>query len=249
MTEELATLEPARPAEPPGRRGPGARRTARWWPSAWPPTSPRPSCCGASSTRSARRRTRNWVCVISDDCSTPERFAALQAEVGGRPAVRLSRSPRRLRLLPQLRARAGAGSAGARSTWRWPTRTTAGTRTSSRRCSARSATRSWSTATRGSSTPDGELVADTYWSHAPQQPHRHHVAAGGQLGHRRRVAVPARAARLRAALPARPSSPTSTTTGSPWSRWRWATSPSSTGRCTTTSSTTAPCSATPPPTA
>lgn len=38
---------------------------------------------------------RNWVCVISDDCSTPERFAALQEEIGDDPRFAVSRSPRR----------------------------------------------------------------------------------------------------------------------------------------------------------
>lgn len=39
---------------------------------------------------------RNWVCVISDDCSSPERFAALEAAVAGDSRFVLSRSARRL---------------------------------------------------------------------------------------------------------------------------------------------------------
>jgi glycosyltransferase involved in cell wall biosynthesis len=38
----------------------------------------------------------NWVCVISDDCSRPEAFAALRELVGEDPRFVLSRSPRRL---------------------------------------------------------------------------------------------------------------------------------------------------------
>jgi len=38
----------------------------------------------------------NWVCLISDDCSTPERFAALRSAVGGDPRFVIDRSPRRL---------------------------------------------------------------------------------------------------------------------------------------------------------
>lgn len=38
---------------------------------------------------------RNWVCVISDDCSPPERFAALEHEVGDDPRFAVSRSSRR----------------------------------------------------------------------------------------------------------------------------------------------------------
>jgi glycosyltransferase involved in cell wall biosynthesis len=40
---------------------------------------------------------RNWVCVISDDCSAAERFAAMEEVVAGDPRFVLSRSPRRLR--------------------------------------------------------------------------------------------------------------------------------------------------------
>jgi glycosyltransferase involved in cell wall biosynthesis len=39
---------------------------------------------------------RNWVCVISDDCSAPDRFAALEAAVAGDPRFVVSRSPIRL---------------------------------------------------------------------------------------------------------------------------------------------------------
>jgi hypothetical protein len=38
----------------------------------------------------------NWVCVISDDCSSPERFAALRDLIDGDPRFAVSRSPRRL---------------------------------------------------------------------------------------------------------------------------------------------------------
>jgi glycosyltransferase involved in cell wall biosynthesis len=38
----------------------------------------------------------NWVCVISDDCSSREGYAAIEAAVAGEPRFVLSRSPRRL---------------------------------------------------------------------------------------------------------------------------------------------------------
>jgi hypothetical protein len=38
----------------------------------------------------------NWVCVVSDDCSSPERFAALKSELAGDPRFAVTRSPRRL---------------------------------------------------------------------------------------------------------------------------------------------------------
>jgi glycosyltransferase involved in cell wall biosynthesis len=39
---------------------------------------------------------RNWVCVISDDRSSPDQFAAMQAELAGDARFVLSRAPRRL---------------------------------------------------------------------------------------------------------------------------------------------------------
>jgi glycosyltransferase involved in cell wall biosynthesis len=46
---------------------------------------------------SIRQQThRNWVCVISDDCSSPERFAAIEEAVAGDPRFFVARSPRRL---------------------------------------------------------------------------------------------------------------------------------------------------------
>jgi len=39
---------------------------------------------------------RRWVCLISDDCSSPERFHALQSSTAGDPRFVVSRSPRRL---------------------------------------------------------------------------------------------------------------------------------------------------------
>jgi hypothetical protein len=39
---------------------------------------------------------RNWVCVVSDDCSSPERFAAMQTELEDDPRFVVSRSPQRL---------------------------------------------------------------------------------------------------------------------------------------------------------
>jgi Glycosyl transferase family 2 len=39
---------------------------------------------------------RNWVCVVSDDCTGPERLAAMQGELDGDPRFILARSPRRL---------------------------------------------------------------------------------------------------------------------------------------------------------
>jgi Glycosyl transferase family 2 len=46
---------------------------------------------------SIREQThRNWICVVSDDCTTPERFAAMNGELESDPRFVVSRSPRRL---------------------------------------------------------------------------------------------------------------------------------------------------------
>jgi glycosyltransferase involved in cell wall biosynthesis len=51
----------------------------------------------AAQLQSIRAQThRNWVCAISDDCSSSESFATLQAETAGDLRFVLSRSPRRL---------------------------------------------------------------------------------------------------------------------------------------------------------
>lgn len=51
----------------------------------------------ARQLRSIREQTHeNWICVISDDCSSPDQFAALKVAVGADPRFVLSRSPRRL---------------------------------------------------------------------------------------------------------------------------------------------------------
>lgn len=49
---------------------------------------------------SIRAQTRSeWLCVISDDCSSPDAYAALEREVGDDPRFVISRSPERLGFL------------------------------------------------------------------------------------------------------------------------------------------------------
>jgi glycosyltransferase involved in cell wall biosynthesis len=78
--------------------------------AAWPdpsPAEPRIAICMASynpepallarQLDSIRAQThRNWVCVISDDCSTPQAYRSLLAAVGDDPRFVVSRSPRRV---------------------------------------------------------------------------------------------------------------------------------------------------------
>jgi glycosyltransferase involved in cell wall biosynthesis len=42
------------------------------------------------------QRDRNWICLISDDCSSSEQFAQVEAELAGDPRFEISRSERRL---------------------------------------------------------------------------------------------------------------------------------------------------------
>ena len=80
-----------------GRRDAERRRSrGPWSPSAWPPTSRRWT---SSSDRceSIRSQTHaNWICVVSDDRSSPARFAEMQRILDGDPRFVVSRSPRHL---------------------------------------------------------------------------------------------------------------------------------------------------------
>ena len=83
---------------------------------------------------------------------------------GRRPALRGVALAQPARLLRQLRARPRDGARPTPSSWRWPTRTTSGTRTSSRRCSTAIGTAQLAYSDARLVTPDGELLADTYWA-------------------------------------------------------------------------------------
>jgi len=106
---------------------------------------------------------RNWVCVISDDCSSAERFAELEAAVAGDPRFVISRSPRRLhfyRNFERALRLAPAESdyvALADQDDRWhpdKLETLLGSIGDSRLVYS----------DQRIITPDGELIADTYWS-------------------------------------------------------------------------------------
>ena len=57
---------------------------------------------------------RDWLCVISDDCSRPERLAEIEAEVGDDPRFVLSRSDRRLGFYRNFERALALAPAGAR---------------------------------------------------------------------------------------------------------------------------------------
>ena len=58
---------------------------------------------------------RDWICLISDDCSRPDRFEMIREAVAGDTRFVLSRSDRAPRLLPELRAGAQDGPVGSRA--------------------------------------------------------------------------------------------------------------------------------------
>ena len=53
----------------------------------------------------------DWICIVSDDCSDPQRYAEMERVLARDPRFVLSRSERRRGFYRQLRARAGAGPA------------------------------------------------------------------------------------------------------------------------------------------
>ncbi len=193
---------------------------------------------------SLREQTHaNWVCVISDDASSPERLCR-----------RSSARPEATRASPSRAASNGSAStatSSAPSAWSRPrpsssrsrTRTTAGTRTSSRPSRGRSAAPSSPTATRAPFAPTG-----------PSSPRRFGASAATTSRTSLRCCSPTRSPaprRCSGATCSTASSPSpmrrgrpTTTTGPPSSRSRAAASPTSTARCSTTSSIPARCSAT-----
>ena len=143
---------------------------------------------------------RNWICVISDDCSGPTGFAELKRAVGGDPRFLVSRSPRRLGFYRNFeRALALAPAAAdyvalADQDDRWrpeKLETLLGAIGDARLVYSDQRIVS----------PEGELLAETYWSRRDPN-HDSLSRCWWPTRHRRRLALPARPARLRAALPA-----------------------------------------------
>jgi glycosyltransferase involved in cell wall biosynthesis len=98
-TAELGSIEIAEPeplAAPPGRapvpRSPGPGLIAVCMATFEPDME-----LFRAQVRSLReQRDERWVCVISDDCSSPERFAEIEAELAGDDRFSISRSEQRL---------------------------------------------------------------------------------------------------------------------------------------------------------
>ena len=141
--------------------GIGRRRA---WRSAWRPTTRRRPV--RRQLESIRAQTHgNWVCIISDDCSSPAGFEATAA----RRSVAIRASSSRAR-------RAGSASIGTSSARSslvpartpssspWPTRTTAGTPTSWPRCSPRLGDAQLVYSDARVVSRGGELISETWWN-------------------------------------------------------------------------------------
>ncbi len=197
----------ARPDQTLARPGPRSRRRGRAEPaaresrSAWPPTTPRLDLLERQLESIRAQTHRNWVCIVSDDCSSQGQYAAIERCARRGPAVRrLPRPPRlgfyrnferALALVPadaQYVAMADQDDA-------WHPDKLATLISADRRCAARLQRRSRRLARRRADLRD--LVEP-----AAQQPLRPPLAAGGQRRDRRGVAAAARSARVRAAVPA-----------------------------------------------
>jgi GT2 family glycosyltransferase len=92
----LASIELARP-DPPTPAGAWSDDTGEQRVAICMATHEPPDDLLSRQLESIRAQThRNWLCMISDDSSSPERFAALQKAVAGDPRFVVSRSPGRL---------------------------------------------------------------------------------------------------------------------------------------------------------
>ena len=96
---------------------------------------------------------RNWVCVISDDCSAPERFAQIERTLAGDPRFFVSRSPRRLRFYHNFERALCAGPGRGRLRGDGRSGRLLASRQARDPAGVRSETRNSSTATLGSSDP------------------------------------------------------------------------------------------------
>ena len=134
--------------------------------SAWPPSSRR-SSRSERQIESIRAQTAHETGSASSATTALARSGSRRCErvLGGDPRFVALALARRLGFYRNFERALTLAPAGARVTSRWPTRTTPGTRTSSRRSwRARDAQLVYSDA--ADRRPDGELIADTYWERA-----------------------------------------------------------------------------------
>ena len=179
----------------------------------------------------------DWICLISDDCSSPERFDEIERDGRRRRALRRLALAAEPGLLPQLRAGARADPGRGASSWRCAIRTIAGIPRSCGRCAARSAPRSSSTRTSAWSTATGACCATTLWSGRRNNHTNLASLLIANTHHRRRDAVSPRGRRAGAPLPRHPRLAVPRPLARPGGAGERETSPTSTARSTTTCST------------
>ena len=105
----------------------------------------------------------DWICVVNDDRSRPDRFREIAAELDGDDRFVLSRSDRRLGFYRSFERALGLVPTTPRS-WRSATRTTAGTPTSWRRSAPSSAAAKLVYSDQRLVDTDGRVLAETYWT-------------------------------------------------------------------------------------
>ncbi|MGH3040318.1 MAG: hypothetical protein ACRDNG_00995, partial [Gaiellaceae bacterium] len=95
-TADLGRIEVVEAAEPPSHDGLADRGGEAAIAVCMATFDPRPDLFRAQVESLRAQTDRSWICLISDDCSAPERSAEIEATVGGDPRFVLSRSERRL---------------------------------------------------------------------------------------------------------------------------------------------------------
>jgi glycosyltransferase involved in cell wall biosynthesis len=93
---QLATIEMAAALPAPERGSPAPASELAAIAICMATYEPEPALLRAQLDSIRAQTRRDWICVISDDCSSPEGFAAIEAEVAGDSRFRVSRSPERL---------------------------------------------------------------------------------------------------------------------------------------------------------
>ena len=200
----------AQPPRPAGSRG--LARPANASRSAWRRTTRRRTLLERQLGSIRAQTPHHWVCVISDDCSSPDASAALRAAVGDDPRFVVAR-PAASRPLPELRA----GDLARPRRRRLHRALGPGRHVASRQAddaAARDRRRPARLQRRAHRRRRRQHRRRDVLGAARQQPLRPAVAARRELRHRRGLAVPVASCWSTRCRSRRPSSPITTITGS-----------------------------------
>ena len=185
---ELATLAVEEPRSPVDEARGGAAPRSR---SAWRPTTRDPDLFRVQVESIRAQTDVDWLCFISDDCSRPESFREIEAEVDGDPRfIALAAPERRLgfyrnfeRAITMVPTDDSLVALSDQDDRWYPDKLATLRRASSARPSS-------STATSASSTRTATVITETYWTSRAEQLHEPDFAADREHGHRRRLDVP-----------------------------------------------------------